>query len=1022
MRSRLIQLRNWRPSKAVMMRLCAGALCFFQVATPALVQQSYYRAGLTAFMVAAQGLTFGGLALRSALAEATPEDDELPPLTEEQQLWQDEGRSLVPDAGSLGSVDGAGNMTLWPSSDASYSLSQEELFQTAPGDEYVDPKTVEGDHHAILNLADDVSGELSAESETGATTTRGDAFRILQNSNAHAHPDLTNDPIITSSQSIRDNEAVLFDSFANCSATTITHSGETTNHLPEYEYCERVAAGQGTYTLYHDYSVTFPVEITGRGASHTSPDGTVTRIDAFTQSDSCGYGCVDVYIGKSSNNYWSGHCDVFSQYIDMRVPVPAAITSAKLRYVEYDDFARVFVAGVPAWTGPSSFFPPVDGPDDNNCERDKSHDVDLNINVTSILRANEDVRFELQVSVGGEGEGYAILRVNYDPKLLIQDNGYFPAAAVDAAQLLGDDQCPSGAAVPTSSPTVDSAGCATVNGVPICPGDFSTTPPSDGIDPMWYESEISANCNPTYGTYCWVDMQGEEQCYTQTPENTDGDNCSALEATPECAYLGRECLEGAMGDGGHCYVYEETWDCGYDVSTPTYSSSEVTTCEGQIQCVGESCIRQDYEAGDDFAHAVAAMTAVNGIATDSECTPDGDCRVFPGTDYFCKKAVGGLQNCCEGPAAPSLTEYIAMYVAANRVGAAVANLDAMQPLMGAWESLYNQASTQFSNYWSAVKEPFASVLDSVSGAGVDAATDVVADTAADGAMATFLDEVKQKLMAKAYDLLEQRFGEDVASAFIEKGTESAAAEYALSDGATAVVNAASFIMAAYTAYVIAMALIAIVWACEPEELEMTVKEELKLCHKVGAYCADKLLGACIEKREVYCCYNSPLSRIVMEQINEQTGQSYGSPKDPICDGIAIQELAEIDFSRIDLSEWVAILSITGNLPSEGESVETDFSLEKMTGADSELDTAGYGPNAEDDVPRMNTEERTRERLQASEPDTSRNNTRDFFWNGDEEGAEAPADGDTGTYEPEESPYGWEDLPAIHNGGIPPEDP
>lgn len=86
-----------------------------------------------------------------------------------------------------------------------------------------------------------------------------------------------------------------------------------------------------------------------------------------------------------------------------------------------------------------------------------------------------------------------------------------------------------------------------------------------------------------------------------------------------------------------------------------------------------------------------------------------------------------------------------------------------------------------------------------------------------------------------------------------------------------------------------------------------MQRELKACHRVGSYCRKKLLGACTESRDSYCCFNTPLSRILNEQIRGQFGRDYGSAKDPNCSGIGIADLGRVDWRRIDLNEWLAML-------------------------------------------------------------------------------------------------------------------
>jgi len=101
----------------------------------------------------------------------------------------------------------------------------------------------------------------------------------------------------------------------------------------------------------------------------------------------------------------------------------------------------------------------------------------------------------------------------------------------------------------------------------------------------------------------------------------------------------------------------------------------------------------------------------------------------------------------------------------------------------------------------------------------------------------------------------------------------------------------------------------IIWACEDEELELAVKRELKQCKSLGSYCSlDSPLG-CIEAKRGYCCYASPFSRIMQEQLRPQLGLPFGDAENPECAGIDIEDgpsgatLTVEDSSRVD--PWIA---------------------------------------------------------------------------------------------------------------------
>ena len=78
-----------------------------------------------------------------------------------------------------------------------------------------------------------------------------------------------------------------------------------------------------------------------------------------------------------------------------------------------------------------------------------------------------------------------------------------------------------------------------------------------------------------------------------------------------------------------------------------------------------------------------------------------------------------------------------------------------------------------------------------------------------------------------------------------------------------------YVYYAYLAYVIFNLLVNIIWECTEEELQLASQVEVQSCHYLGSYCASKVLGACVEKRKAYCCYTSPLARIMNEQARLQ---------------------------------------------------------------------------------------------------------------------------------------------------------
>jgi conjugal transfer mating pair stabilization protein TraN len=141
----------------------------------------------------------------------------------------------------------------------------------------------------------------------------------------------------------------------------------------------------------------------------------------------------------------------------------------------------------------------------------------------------------------------------------------------------------------------------------------------------------------------------------------------------------------------------------------------------------------------------------------------------------------------------------------------------------------------------------------------------------------------------------------------------------------------SVVMIAYMVYQIANILVKIIWECEPKEFELGAKKETKVCHYVGSYCASKTPFGCIEKRESYCCFNSPLGRIIQEQGRPQLGMTWGDAENPSCEALGVDQIAKLDWSKIDISEWIGLLQVTNFYPTADK-----INLDNLTGKGSAL--------------------------------------------------------------------------------------
>jgi conjugal transfer mating pair stabilization protein TraN len=108
------------------------------------------------------------------------------------------------------------------------------------------------------------------------------------------------------------------------------------------------------------------------------------------------------------------------------------------------------------------------------------------------------------------------------------------------------------------------------------------------------------------------------------------------------------------------------------------------------------------------------------------------------------------------------------------------------------------------------------------------------------------------------------------------------------------------------------------FVCDSEDRAVDEKDDAGLCHMVGTYCSDKVLGVCVTKKQSYCCFSSKLTRILQEQGREQLGKEWGDPEEPNCDGFLVEEFQSLDLSLMDFSEVYAEFVEAARLPDEIE--------------------------------------------------------------------------------------------------------
>lgn len=808
-----------------------------------------------------------------------------------------------------------------------YADAYSEIFPDANRQQTIELEGVFGKDEETVQVGQQAGERLKEEKSTD-----GEAYRTIMDSNKASTPDLRNDPMFNVADTVRTKDFMssFKGNFSDCKSTDKFETVKMPAHISKLRTCERVVDVSGSFDFTHDYGL-----------------GVIEYVSGQPNFQSCGEGCLHIWVGTVGDNYLSGSCNIYEEYTRFRVLAKGAILSATIDQAVFDDYFQVMFNDELVWSHTPGVFPPETAGD---CERSTNWNVSPNVNVTEAFSEKYDViTFKTRTSVTGRGEGYARIKILYDPSKAFVDNGWSPKERLKVFDMINDGFCEGSTFTCTEMPAVDADGCVTQNGARICPSDAAPSPHPD-INPFCKKVTVNASCDFYKGAMeCFKDHKGIERCHTNNGGRLD--SCEEYEKNPACGFVSQGCIRGASGSSGACYAHEEVWDCGYDASyeTAMHTGTQVD-CPGEARCMGSECFDTSNKKSGDFAYAVAMLQVAQFAEHDLACgdpggtTADQSCKVFKGEAMECKKALGGYVDCCEAPEGVSVFDYVNLTMSSLKMASSIEAIG-RHGLSGAhfgyWqaakEAVLEGASTLIKREWS-------SVMGNASG--------VFQDTLAGEVTGGVISGFQKQMMQKAYDFMVEMGAESAANAVFS--TSSTGAVQGLSTQALAALN---FIGMVYTIYVITDLLIKIIWECEEKEFELGAKKETRQCHFVGSYCASKVLGSCVEKRESYCCFSSVVARIIQEQGRPQLGMSFGSPESPQCEGLTPDQLARMDWSRIDLSEWIGMLNMTGNLPT----INT-VNLEQRTGSGSSLgDVFGEGE-------RLNTLERNQQRLDGIDPD------------------------------------------------------
>ena len=471
---------------------------------------------------------------------------------------------------------------------------------------------------------------------------------------------------------------------------------------------------------------------------------------------------------------------------------------------------------------------------------------------------------------------------------------------------------------------------------PILP-DPPATPPA----PICYSAETRVPGHITLP--CFTDKDGYQVCPEYDYNLDEHTSCGELTSNPQCKYVSETCADGAVSPiTGTCQEFIITYDCGTDspANCDQVNDGEKTICDSGIRCMGGECIDQKIESNNDFIRAATALQTLNQAQQSNGCDPStGDCALFAGEPMECQMAdlsILGQVDCCNMPIQGSWIDY--MWLATNTWELADTSVEAysiaqngavLTDMVGAWNMVSTGSVLQapigvITDTWSAVTEPFTSMYDSVASMlGEEIGTDLG------------IEVIKQQVVQWMGEWVASVFGETAASTLLAAtsttvGTVTTTTYSTAGSMLSSIITVVGII---YAIYQIAKMVVQLIFACTEEEVKLNMLKQQRLCtsaSEIGNYCSSKTLFGCVARKEAYCCFSSPFSRIFQQQARPQLGITFGDPKAPTCEGLSINKISQLDFDKMDFSEWIDMLKISNQLPEGSLTADSMYDKANVT--------------------------------------------------------------------------------------------
>lgn len=873
------------------------------------------------------------------------------------------------------------------SPDAAHPENADQYYESGELPNLDDLKGANGISESQMDELGNASHEkLEADAESEDPTIQGMVFGVLNDTANANQPSFNNDPMLTNITTVLNGTNG--NPFTDCDIDYQIMNMTQTTHNPELVKC-----------------------VDQRTESCTISHHPVLALLKYSQGNAvygtCGENCVSYFIGQfpydSDDPLRPDSCEESEITTSLQIINQDAITQASIASIDYAGSVFAYM--------PSESTADIDKPlfgydSDGDSILDASDLTCSSSNAASTAYPQADITSIIKNAQNGKilnfkirykgAVPYARLNVKFDPTKVATHDEWeganqclLNAEAISKGEMDGSIRCT--AEVKTTNGKVYLAG------IQLDPKYLNN---SYGLSGSCTQAEVRVNLSSINDT--------AESNLNEQPLCKDLEDRGCGFVSSRCLKYGTtEDLENT------CLLYQNTYDCGYanDIEVP--QTVQQYDCPGAVACMGTDCLNIIIGSEDtekDFSKAMGILQESQQAANDMSCTHTGryddngneifDCKMFGGYADECRDSFQqpfewlGAESCCTGGgvsgdwatlvrqtlqmskigAVKELANFNKLTGLAKDVAdtgwfgdtAGISGMEGISAYGMGWDLFKNISG--LGNTIDAVVSPISNALNNIIPYAGEVFTGIT--YYAQDVIVSYITE--KYIVPAMMSAVDAAIGAAVGGTTGGSASAGAAAETTVKQWATdklvqagmssqaaaqtvaMVSTAISVVGTIYAIYSAAKLVTSLLFACDESEYQLQSNIMVKKCDYVGNYCSKEMsLGitdVCVIHSNTYCCFESPLSRILNKQIkyalkgcgrvlwpDNRPSCAFGPDSEhPDCSPITVEQLEQVDWTQVDLTEWLELLKASDVLSSD------DVSLSGLS--DNFLPTGGYDQN------------------------------------------------------------------------------